>query len=66
MVNVDLKINLDNRICDCEKDANNTLTYREFIRFTEKDFGLREANLDDMDEETLQKYLEFLDELYLK
>lgn len=66
MVDVNLKENLDNRICDCENDANNTFTYREFIRFTEKDFGLQEIDLDNMNEEELQQYLEFLDELYDK
>lgn len=66
MININLKTNLDNRICDCEENASSTLTYREFIRFSEKDFELRSADLDNMSEEVLQYYLEFLDELHIK
>lgn len=61
-----LKENLDKRICDCENKATNTETYREFIRESEKEFGIGFSNLDLMSEEKLQSYLDFLDELWSK
>jgi hypothetical protein len=39
--------NLDKRICDCQ-DAENTQTYREFIRESEKAFVMGNANIDGM------------------
>lgn len=61
-----LKENLDKRICDCEPLANNTMTYREFIRNSEKEFEIEKANLDLMNEKELKDYLEFIDYLYEK
>lgn len=60
------KSDLDKRICDCEKDASNTLTYREFIRISEDLFEIEHSDLDLMSKEELHEYLEFMDELYLK
>lgn len=61
-----IKENLDKRICDCEPDADNTLTYREFIKASEKEFEVEKANLDSMNEEELKDYLNFIDYLYEK
>lgn len=61
-----LKENLDKRICDCESDADNTLTYRQFIRTAEEEFDMGKTNLDSMNEEELKKYLDFIDYLYEK
>ena len=61
-----LKENLDKRICDCEPGADNTLTYREFIRVSEEELEMEKANLDSMPEEELKDYLNFIDYLYEK
>lgn len=61
-----LKENLNKRICDCEANANNILTYRQFIRAAEEEFEMEKANLDSMNEEELKKYLDFIDYLYEK
>lgn len=61
-----LKENLDKRICDCEQDANNILTYRQFIMAAEEEFEMEKANLDAMNEEQLKEYLGFIDYLYEK
>ncbi len=61
-----LKENLDKRICDCEPDADNTLTYREFIRVSEEELEMEKANLDSMTEEELKDYLNFIDYLHEK
>jgi len=57
--------NLDKRICDCE-DCENTQTYREYIRESEKEIGMCEAPLDEFDNITLDGYLEFIDYLWEK
>ena len=42
-----LKENLDKRICDVEQGFTNTQTYREFIRQSEQEFGMKEKmNID--------------------
>lgn len=61
-----LKEKLDKRICDCEKGVKNTQTYREFIRESEDEFEIEHSNLDLMEEEKLQNYLDFMDELWCK
>lgn len=61
-----LKENLDKRICDCESNADNTLTYREFIRASEEEFEMEKSNLDSMNEEELKNYIDFIDYLYEK
>jgi hypothetical protein len=60
------KTDLDKRICDVETNATNTQTFREFIRQSEKEFDMKEENLDNMDEQNLNDYLEFLDYLWTK
>lgn len=59
------KENLDKRICDVE-GCENTQTYREFIRGTEEEFECVCANLNNMSDEELKDYLDFMDELWDK
>ncbi|MCP3278110.1 hypothetical protein NAV10_12745 [Clostridioides difficile] len=60
------KEDLDKRICDVELEADNIQTYREFIVEAEKEIGTGSADLDNMTDEELTVYLDFLDELLLK
>ncbi|EIS9525225.1 hypothetical protein GSQ54_16155 [Clostridioides difficile] len=60
------KGDLDKRICDVEIEADNTQTYREFIVEAEEEIGTGSADLDNMTDEELTVYLDFLDELLLK
>ncbi|MCC0650738.1 hypothetical protein [Clostridioides sp. ZZV15-6598] len=60
------KEDLDKRICDIELEADNTQTYREFIVEAEKGIETGSADLDNMTDEELTVYLDFLDELLLK
>ena len=60
------KENLDKRICDLEKYALSTQTYREFIRTSEDLFDIEHSDLDLKTEKELQDYLNFIDELYYK
>jgi len=56
---------LDTRICDLCYLPKNTETYREYIRNTEKKFDLQCRDVDNMDEEDLNDYLELLDSLWV-
>ncbi|ENY8941375.1 hypothetical protein ACHDL8_000983 [Clostridioides difficile] len=60
------KEDLDKKICDVEIEADNTQTYREFIVSAEEEIGTGSADLDNMTDEELTVYLDFLDELLLK
>lgn len=44
---------LNKRICDCIKDSSNTETWLEFIRNSEKVFGLDSADVEKMSDEKL-------------
>lgn len=57
---------LDLRICDCAEDAENTETYREFLNSTIKEFGLDDANFDEMTEWELNATLDYFDDLWTK
>lgn len=57
---------LDKRICDIENDCNNKETFRQFIRTSEDQFGMDNADLDSMSDEQLDQYVEFLDYLWDK
>lgn len=57
---------LDVRICDVEKDAENTQTYREFIEESMKEFGMDPVDLDKLTSRELTYHLNFLDELWNK
>lgn len=59
------KSHLDKRICDVEGSANEE-TFREFIRNSEKEFGLEAAPLDSLTVKELNEYLDFLDDLWMK
>lgn len=60
------KENLDKRICDCEEEAQNTETYREFIKDSEDTFGMECSDIDKMGEAELENYFYFLCELWNK
>ena len=55
------RTNLDKRICDCEKGAENTQTYREFIRKIEETMEMCPEPIDSYSDKELQDYLEELD-----
>lgn len=57
---------LNRRICDVEKEATNTQTYKEFIRESEKEFGLQHESIELYTSVELQGYLRFLNELWDK
>jgi hypothetical protein len=56
---------LDHRISDCEK-ADNKQTYRQFIKSSEKEFGIKEAAIEKMTNHELRNYIMFLSELWTK
>lgn len=58
--------NLDKRICDVEEEATNEETYREFIRNSERDFCMEEADIENMSDALLEDYINFLDCLWGK
>lgn len=60
------KADLDTRICDFYGQGDNEETFREYIRSSEDYFGMHEENLDDIFDEDLQEYIDFLDELWGK
>jgi hypothetical protein len=63
MINIE---SLDKRICDVEQTSSNTQTYRDFIRESEKMFGIEPAPIDRMDNDELKEYFDFLDYLWEK
>lgn len=56
---------LDKRICDIE-GGDNDQTYREFIRESEKEFGLPSEPIDKYPDNELHRYVEELDYLWGK
>lgn len=60
------KEDLDKRICDCKEGAENTQTYRDFIRESEEEFNIYPAPIDNMTDEELNDYLESMDYLWEK
>lgn len=60
------KEQLDNCICDVEEHADNTQTFREFIRESEKEFGMAWVELESLSEKELNDYIGFLDYLWTK
>lgn len=59
-------IELDKRICDVEENSENEQTFREYIRESEKTFGLDKKDIDSMNQKTLNSYLEWIDYLWEK
>lgn len=55
---------LDIRVCDYSKIAPYTYTLREFITNSEKQFKLTPKDVENMNNEDFNKYLEYLDELW--
>jgi hypothetical protein len=60
------KENLDTSICEIELGATNKETVREFIRNSEKEFGMQGAELEKMSDEELNNYIEHLSYLWDK
>ena len=60
------KSDLDKRICDTEEGAENSQTWREFIKESEKEFGMANIDMDTFTEYELNKYIEFLEYLWEK
>lgn len=54
------KEDLDKRICDVITIANNTQTFREFIKESEKELSIGHKNLDNMSNKNLCSNLEIL------
>jgi hypothetical protein len=57
---------LDTPINQLVEEADNPETFREFIRSTEKEFELPEADVDSMTEDQLNNYLDDLDYFWEK
>lgn len=57
---------LDKRICDCVEGAENTETFREFIKSSEEYFYLAPYEPALKDEYELNNYINFLDYLWTK
>ena len=60
------KVQLDIPFCGLHEGVENKETIREFIRNTEKEFGRDTADLENMSEDELNHYIEFLDYLWEK
>lgn len=60
------KEDLDKRICDVEKNAQNTETYREFIQNSEEEFELIPQDITGMSVKHLNEYLDFIDYIWEK
>lgn len=60
------KKNLDQPISKVFEGASNFQTLREYIRESEETFDLPKKRVNQMSEEKLKKYIEFLDDLWLK
>ena len=57
---------LDRKICEFEEFIDKTVTYRSWIYNCENYFEIPHANLDEMSDEDLANYDDFLCELFLK
>ena len=57
------KEDLDKRICDTEQGAENTQTWRDYIREGEKEFEMKNVDLDNMEDKQLNEHLDFIDYL---
>lgn len=63
-----IKENLDTRICDyyIEDNVTNEQTFREFIIEAENLFNIEHEYIDNMNDNQILEYIEFLDYLYDK
>lgn len=57
---------LDERICDGTEGSTNTQTWREFIKESETTFEMEEKNLEELTDDELDEYINFLDYLWEK
>lgn len=53
-------------VATLDDNVNPDETLREYIRSTEKEFSMRPMELDDMEDQSLDKYVDFLDYLWTK
>lgn len=60
------KADLDKRICDVVEGAENTQTYRQFIRESEKEFEMAPEPIDSYPDDELNMYVMELDYLWEK
>jgi len=51
---------------DMNKQVNENETLLQFIRNTEKEFGMNVANLESMTDNEFNDYINFLDEMWCK
>ncbi|AIW03371.1 hypothetical protein CPT_Mater214 [Bacillus phage Mater] len=58
--------NLDVPFSELVPGSQNGETTREFIRATEEAYGLASKDLNTLNEEQLNQYIDWLDELWLK
>lgn len=68
---IDIKNNLDSRICDVETDAINKQTYREYIIEGIKEFQFVDGEnideqLNELDNKNLNKLVDFINYLWEK
>ena len=60
------KSKLDIPFAELVKEATNKETPRQFIRNTESEFGIEELDIDNMSEDELNRYADYLDDLWGK
>jgi hypothetical protein len=60
------KEQLDTPICELSPAATNTETFRDFIRSSENEFCMEPRNIDNMADQELNEYIDFLDYLWEK
>lgn len=54
---------LDKRICDIYEEEDGIHTLREWIKECEEEYGLEEKDLDNIREDKLMEYIEWLEYL---
>lgn len=57
---------LDTPFTELVPDSTNNETPREFVRASEEEFGLAPRDIDTLDEQQLNQYIDWLDELWSK
>jgi hypothetical protein len=60
------KEQLDIPINELEPEATNTETFRDFIRSSENEFCMEPRDIDNMTDQELNEYIDFLDYLWDK
>jgi hypothetical protein len=60
------KLNMDISFSKLIEGVTNNETPREFIRNSENEFGMKHSDIDNMSEDELNGYIEYLDYLWEK